>query len=51
MALLGDYSGKATYKALTTGQLGIFFSDAVETKAAEATLRHELRNDVKIIMI
>ena len=51
MALLGDYSKKATYKAITTDQLGIFFSNDVETKAAKATLKHELGSNVKIIRI
>ena len=51
MALLGDYSKKATYKAISTDQLGIFFGDEVETKAAEANLKHELGTDVKIVRI
>ena len=49
MALLEDYSGKATYKAITASQLGIFFHDVNETKTAETTLRNELKDDAKII--
>ena len=51
MALLGDYSKKAKYKAISCDQLGLFFEDEIETKAAEANLKNELGTDVKIVRI
>ena len=51
MALLGDYSKKAKYKALSCDQMGLFFEVDVEAKAAEASLKKELGSDVKIIRV
>ena len=51
MALLGDYSKKAKYKAISCDQMGLFFEVDVEAKAAEASLRNELGSDVKIIRV
>ena len=51
MALLEDYGGKATYRAISASQLGIFFQDVNETKTAETTLRNELKDDARIIRI
>ena len=51
MALLEDYGGKATYRAISASQLGIFFQDVNETKTAETTLRKELKDDARIIRI
>ena len=51
MALLGDYSKKAKYKAISCDQMGLFFEEEVEAKAAEASLKNELGADVKIIRI
>ena len=51
MAVLEDYGGKATYKAISARQVGIFFQDVGETKNAETTLLNEFKGDARIIRI
>ena len=49
--MINDLKKFITESQGTTDQLGIFFSDVIETKAAETTLRDGLIDDAKIIMI
>ena len=49
MALLENYGGKATYRAISANQVGIFFQDVNETKNAETPLMIEFKGEARII--